>query len=99
MQSFIKNIYKFYRYDCCWPYTVSFFLALSIYWLNFFIVNTRYHWPSLVTYGIILVYYLYNVYLYFQGKIKTMNAKFFIAFLSSKVIIWGFVLTLLYVLR
>ena len=99
MQSFIKNIYEFYRHDCCWPYAASFFLALSIYWVDFFIVNTRYHWASLVAYGIIFAYYLYNVHLYFQGKVKTMNTKFFMAFLSSKVIIWGFILTLLYVIR
>lgn len=101
IQSFIKNIYEFYRHDCCWPYAISFFLVLSIYWLDFYIVNTRYHWPSFVAYGVIFVYYLYNIYLYFQGKIKTnaKNPKFFMVFLSSKVIIWGFILTLLYVRR
>lgn len=99
MQLFIKNIYEFYRYDCCWPYAVSFFLVLSIYCLDFFIVNTRHHWASLVAYGIILVYYLYNVSLYFQNKVKAKNTKFFAAFLSSKIIIWGCILALLYVIR
>ena len=67
-----------------------------MYWMDFFIVNTRYHWASLVAYGIILAYYLYNVHFYFQGKLNTKNARFFMAFLSSKVIVWGFVLILLY---
>lgn len=99
MQLFIKSIYEFYRHDCCWPYAVSFFLALSIYYLDFFIVNTRYRWASLVAYGIILAYYLYNVSLYFQNKIKTKNIKFFAVFLSSKIIIWGLILTLLYAIK
>ena len=96
---FFKNIYEFYRYDCCWPYTASFFLALSIYWLDFFIVNTHYHWVSLVAYGIILAYYLYNVHLYLQGKVKTKNTKFSAIFLSSKIILWGFILALLYLIK
>jgi len=99
MRLFIKNIYEFYRHDCCWPYAASFFLVLSIYWLDFFIVNIRQHWASLVAYGIILVYYLYNVSLYFRNKVKTKNAKFFVVFLSSKIIIWGFILSLLYTIR
>lgn len=99
MQLFIKNIYEFYRYDCCWPYAASFFLTLSIYWLDFFIVHTRHHWGSLVAYGIILVYYLYNIFLYFQSKVKTKNSKFFAVFLFSKIIIWGFILALLYATR
>lgn len=98
-QSFIKNIYGFYRHDCCWPYAASFFLALIIYWSDFFIVNTRHHWPSLAAYGVIFAYYLYIVNFYFQSKIKTINAEFFMAFLSFKVIIWGFILALLFVIR
>lgn len=67
-----------------------------MYWLDFFIVNTRYHWASLVTYGIILAYYLYNVHLYFQGKAETMNTRFSMAFLSFKVALLGLILILLY---
>lgn len=93
---FIKNIYEFYRFDCCWPYAVSFFLVLIVFWLDFFVTNIRYHWPSLVAYGIILSYYLYNLYRYFQGKIKAGNVKFFVALLSSKIILWGLILALLY---
>ena len=92
-------MYQFYRYDCCWPYAVSFLLTLVIYWLDFFIVNTHYHWVSLFVYGIILDYYLYNVSRYFRDKIKAKNVKFFIAFLSSKIILWGFILVLLYLIK
>jgi len=96
---FIKNIYEFYRFDCCWPYAASFFLVLIIYWLDFFITDTRYHWPSAVAYGIILGYYLYNLHRYFHGKIKAGNVKFFVALLSSKIILWGLILALLYLTK
>jgi len=96
MQSLLKNIYEFYRQDCCWPYAASFFLTLIIYWLDFFIVPTRCHWASPLAYGVILAYYLYIVYLYFQNKAKTAKARFFMTFLSSKVVIWGLILTFIY---
>jgi hypothetical protein len=96
---FIKNIYEFYQYDCCWPYALSFFLVLGVYWLDFFIAHTRYHWVSLFAYGIILAYYLYNVPLYLQGKIKAKNKQFSAIFLSSKIILWGFILAFLYIIK
>lgn len=91
-----SNIYQFYRYDCCWPYAVSFLLVLVIYWFDFFIIEARIHAASLVGYGIIFAYYLYNVFLYNKGKLKAKDLEFFIRFLSVKVIIWGFLLILLY---
>ena len=99
MPSIIKNIVVFYRYDCCWPYAASFFLALIIYWLDFFVTDTRRHWASLVAYGIIFAYFLHIARLYFQNKIEKKNTKFFAVFLSSKVALWGFVLALLYAMR
>lgn len=95
MVALLKNIYQFYRYDCCWPYSVSFFLVLIIYWLDFFIVNISNHWVSMVSYGVIFAYYLYNVFLSAKGRIKAGDKIFFIVFLSSKIIIWGFMLALL----
>jgi hypothetical protein len=62
-------------------------------------VNTPHHWASPVAYGIILAYFLYIVYLYSRGKIEKRNTKFFMAFLSYKVMIWGFLLGLLYAIR
>ena len=97
--NFLEKIYRFYRYDCCWPYAVSFFLALLIYGLDFFMVHAHYHWASLASYTIILAYYLYIAYLYFQGKVKKENDKFSMVFLTSKVILLGCILILLYFLE
>ena len=93
------NICDFYRHGCCWPYAVSFFLVLIIYWLDFFFVNTRCNSASLAAYGIIFAYYLRNVRLYAQAKIKAANAGFFIIFLSSKITVWGLILVSLYLLK
>ena len=99
MMLFIKKVFQFYRHDCCWPYALSFFLALIIYGLDFFIVNTRYHWASLAAYGIILAYYLYIASLYHRGKVKAKDDKFSVKFLSAKIIIWGLILILLYLTK
>lgn len=99
MRSFIKDAGVFYGHDCCWPYSASFYLALIIYWLDFFVVNAGCHWASLAAYGIILAYFLHIIRCYFRGPIEKKNAKFFMAFLSAKVILWGFLLFLLYALR
>jgi hypothetical protein len=99
MRSLIKNIYVFYRYDCCWPYSASFFLALIIFWLDFFVEKTRCHWASPVVYGVILAYFLRIVQLYSQDRIEKKNLKFFMVFLSFKTVLWGILLALLYVVR
>jgi len=99
MRLFIKNVVVFYRHDCCWPYAASFFLALIIFWLDFFMADTHRHWASPIAYGIILAYFLYIIHHYVQGRIKKTNTKFFIAFLSCKVILWGFLLFLLCAIR
>lgn len=99
MRALIKNIDVFYKQDCCWPYAVSFYLTLLIYGLDFFRAGARCHWASPVAYGILLAYFLYNLHLYFRGKIKATNAPFALSFLSFKIAVWGLVLCLLYVLR
>lgn len=96
---FIKDIYEFYRYDCCWPYAASFFLTLGIYWLDFFVADTPYHWGSLAAYAVIFAYYLYNLRLYFQGKVMMKNSRFSLVFLSSKITIWGAMLVALYLIK
>jgi hypothetical protein len=92
----IKNIYEFYRYRCCWPYSLSFFLVLGIFWLDFFVVRTRYHWTSLFAYGIIAAYYLRVASLCFNAKIRDKISGFSFLFLSFKIILWGLILTVLY---
>jgi hypothetical protein len=99
MRVLLKNIYTFYRHDCCWPYAASFFLTLIIFWQDFFAVGTRYHWASLVAYGIILAYYLDIMRLYFQNKTEKKNLGFFVAFLSCQTILWGILLVLLCVVK
>ncbi|MDD5156377.1 MAG: hypothetical protein PHF11_07870 [Candidatus Omnitrophica bacterium] len=96
---FIRDIYGFYRHDCCWPYAASFFLVLVIYWLDFFVAGLPYHWASLSAYGTLLVYYLYSARLYSQGRIRAKNTHFFMGFLSFKIILWGALLVFLYLIR
>ncbi|MCX5701554.1 MAG: hypothetical protein NTW64_01030 [Candidatus Omnitrophica bacterium] len=93
-KSLFNKIYNFYRYDCCWPYAVSFLLVLVIYRIDFIDVNRIYHWESIFSYGIIFSYYLYNLHLYYQKKIVSSDTRFFIRFLTFKIFIWGFILIL-----
>jgi hypothetical protein len=95
----IKDIFVFYRHDCCWPYAVSFYLTLIIYYLDFFTVATDRHWASPVAYGVLFVYFLYNLRRYFQGRIQAKNAQFLRSFLSFKITVLGLVLCLLYALK
>jgi len=99
MRSLLKNIYTFYRYDCCWPYSASFYFALIVFWQDFFVVGTRYHWASLVAYGIIFVYYLDILRVHSQHEFEKKNPEFFIGFLSFKMITWGALLALLFVVK
>ena len=99
MRTLIKDVGVFYKQDCCWPYALSFYLTLLIYYLDFFATGTRCHWASPVAYGILLAYFLYNLRLYSQGKIQAVNAPFAFSFLSFKIAVWGLVLCLLYVIR
>ncbi len=99
MRSLLKNIYTFYRHDCCWPYAAAFFFALIVFWQDFFVAHTRYHWASLVAYGIIFAYYLDILRLYLQNGMEKKNLRFFMAFLSFKIITWGILLVLLCVVK
>jgi len=99
MRSLIKSIDQFYRHDCCWPYAVSFYLTLIIYWFDFFVANSSRHWASPVAYGILLAYFLYIIHLFLLNKLENKNRTFFVGFLSFKVIVWGSVLLLLYGIR
>ncbi|HBA60123.1 MAG TPA: hypothetical protein DCZ92_04780 [Elusimicrobia bacterium] len=96
-RKFFRNVYWFYRFDCCWPYALSFFLVLVIYWLDFFFARTPYRLASLTAYLIILAYYLYNLRCFFTTGLNTRDDAFFIKYLSSKIIIWGLLLLSLYI--
>jgi len=88
---FLKKLFNFYRNDCCWPYALSFYLLLIIYWLDFITPGKTYHLSSYFSYAVVLAYYFYIVYRYFKKKITDKN-EFFIKFLSLKIIIWGILL-------
>ena len=98
LKAFFGNVYAFYRRDCCWPYALSFFFVLVIYWLDFFFAHTPYRLASFCSYAILLAYYLYNLRLFFTTGLDTGNDAFFIGYLSSKIIAWGLMLVLLYLL-
>lgn len=96
LMGLLTDLYNFYRYDCCWPYAVSFPLTAVIYWLDFAPGYTGARWASFISYSIIFAYYLRNTRLYKDNRLKSHNHDFFIGFLSFKIIVLGSVLLLLY---
>lgn len=90
-----QNIYRFYRHECCFPYSLSFILVLIIYFLDFFGIDNSSHIPSVMSYSIITGYYIFNVILYRKRLLESENPGFFIAILSVKVVLWGVLLGLL----
>ena len=62
--SVAAKIYRFYRSECCWPYALSFLLALLIYILDFYYADTVWMSSSILSYVILFSYYLYNVRLF-----------------------------------
>jgi len=90
LQKLSKNIYRFYRYDCCWPYSVSFYLVLVIFWCEAIWIQNPSKWASISSYAILLFYYLYNRKLAKQNRIKDKrNLTFFLSFLGFKIFLWG----------
>ena len=89
LKQLTKNIYEFYRYDCCWPYAASFFLTLGIYRIDLFRGHRSTPMASVAAYGILLAYYLYNLRRYAQGRLTARNNQFFISYLSFKILVWG----------
>lgn len=92
MALFFRKIYDFYRRECCWPYALSFFLVLVIYWLDFSVERNQTPWASFISYAVIFSYYIYNLYFYVKSKIFTKAGGFFIGFLSAKILLWGLLL-------
>lgn len=93
------KIYNFYRRDCCWPYAISFLLVLMIYRFDFIEPKKSCHWESIFSFGILFSYYIYNLRLYFRGKIAASDPQFLIGLLSIKIFAWGLILVLLFILR
>jgi hypothetical protein len=57
----LRKIFRFYRYECCFPYTMSFFLVLFIYAIDFGVSDQALLWPSIISYLILAGYYVQNV--------------------------------------
>jgi hypothetical protein len=87
-----NKIYRFYRYECCWPYSLSFVLVLVIYWLDFIVERNAVPLASYLSYTVIFSYYIYNLYRYAKGKMNPKVDIFFIKFLSAKISILGLLL-------
>jgi hypothetical protein len=93
----VKKIYIFYRYECCFPYSISFLLVLLIYSLDFYTLEKAKVWPSLISYIILAGYYVYNVSCYRKRILPSHDPKFYMSILSIKVFLWSvFLLALIF---
>lgn len=88
-----KKLSRFYRDECCFPYSLSFLLVLVIYSLDFYVSKKPLLWPSILSYSVITAYYILNV-IYYKGKklISHDDPKFFISILTCKIFLWGILL-------
>ncbi len=91
----IGKIYRFYRHECCVPYTISFILTLVIYYLDFFVYEKLLLWPSFASYSVLAAYFVYIMVQYYRGLIPYEEPRFFVAVLTVKISVWGLALALL----
>jgi hypothetical protein len=89
----VEKVYRFYRHECCYPYSVSFLLVLCIYAVDFFFSDPPMLWPSLTAYLIIAGYYIQNIRFYKRNRLNSENPEFFILLLTVKIVVWGFLLS------
>ena len=94
----LKKIYRFYRHECCFPYTIAFFLVLFIYAIDFGVYDKPRLWPSVVSYFILAGYYIKNTGYYRKNVLGSDDPKFFILMLTFKIILWGLLLIGLFIL-
>lgn len=94
-QTLARKIWRFYARDCCWPYSLSFYLVLLIFFLDFVLSSQPQVKPSLAAYGIITAYYLQNIRYYRNKVLVSEDPQFFIRFLTCKILLWGCILSLL----
>jgi len=88
-----NRIYKFYRHECCFPYSIAFLLVLLIYAIDFFFSDPPMLWPSIVSYLIIAGYYIQNIRYYKRNWINSDDPEFFILLLTVKIVLWGLLLS------
>ena len=97
----LKKTYRFYRHECCFPYSISFLLVLLIYSMDFYILEKTKIWPSLISYIIVTGYYVKIFSYYRRGILSTLShdPKFIISILSIKVFLWGILLFALIIFK
>lgn len=86
------NIWRFYARECCWPYGLSFYLVLLIFFLDFVLSPQPQIVPSMAAYGIVTAYYFQNIRYYRNKVLVSEDPHFFIRFLTCKIIVWGCIL-------
>ena len=91
----VRNIRRFYARECCWPYGISFYLTLLIFYLDLVLSPHPQALPSMFAYGIITAYYFQNIRYYRKNLLSSENPGFFIGFLTFKIVTWGIILAIL----
>lgn len=89
----LDKLYRFYRHECCYPYSVSFLLVLFIYAIDFFVSDPPMLWPSITAYLIIAGYYIQNIRFYKRNWLNSDDPEFFMLLLTVKIVLWGFLLS------
>lgn len=97
--SIFRKLHRFYRHECCFPYSLSFLFVLLIYAIDFLASEDPLIWPSAGAYTIIAAYYLLNLRYYAKKRLVFDDPGFFIFVLTVKIILWGLVLLGLLIVR
>lgn len=92
-----KKLCRFYRHQCCFPYSLSFVFVLIIYAIDFCAYEAPLIWPSVGAYAIIAAYYLLNLTYYVRKSLVFEDPGFFISVLTVKIFLWGLVLLGLFI--
>ena len=85
----VRKVYRFYRYECCFPYTLSFLLVLFIYAIDFYAAERPLIWPSGLSYLILVGYYIQNTRYYKKNVLTSEDPQFFLLLLTLKIVLWG----------
>lgn len=87
--SILARVARFYRDECCVPYAVSFYLTLIVYLFDLRLAAKPLIWPSATSYAILTAYYIQNIRRYRHKTFRAHDPKFFISFLTFKIVLWG----------
>ena len=93
-----RRIIHFYAHECCWPYSLAFYVTLVIYGVERMYAQSAFPWGSVLAYGILAAYYIHNVIQYRPRLSRGVDTASLLTFLTVKVAIWGALLVLLFAL-